>query len=370
MRTFAVTSMLVIASAGSFAVFMRAQGENLSRDPAEVSRTNGKVAHQKVNPAAQALYLKGVNAWNDRSRGGLDTAVIYFRRAIEMDPVYVESYGGLANAYVMSGYSGYRPAGAMFPKAKAAALRAIQLDSTFAPPYAALGMALTGERNFGAAESTFRRAIALDSQYPTAHQWYGILLMILGRTDEAVAETGRAARLDPLSPQIQNTYATFLSSSGQHAAALRHYQQFIDGEPDSSWVRRNPWLLTNMAAVYAANGQHDKAMRYAQRAVEINPRHPRALNALASVNDRMGNVAEARAVFARADTTNEHYAAYRALRYASEGNSDSAYIWFDRVTEWGIPVLITLGSPGSVARIRDDPRFDELMKRLGMSAGH
>ena len=369
MRTLAITSLLVIALVGSFAVFIRAQGENLQRGPAEVSRTGGKAAHQKVNPVAQAFYLKGVNAWNDRSKDGLDTAVIYFRRAIEMDPAYAESYGGLANAYVMLGYSGYRPAGAMFPKAKAAALRAIQLDSTFAPPHAALGMALTGERSFGAAESTFRKAIALDPLYPTAHQWYGILLMILGRTDEAVAETGRAARLDPLSLQIQNNYATFLSSSGQHAAALRHYQQFIGEEPDSSWVRRNPWLLTNMAGLYAANGQHDKAMRYAERAVEINPRHPRALIVLAAVHDRMGKSAEGRAIFARADTTNEHYAAYRAFRYAGEGNADSAFIWFDRVREWGVPVLISLGSPGSFAGLRDDPRFDELMKRLGMANG-
>ena len=89
-----------------------------------------------------------MTAWQDRSKSALDTAVIYFRRAAELDPSYAEAESGLANAYVMIGYSGYRPGDAMFPKAKAAALRAIQLDSMQAAPFAALGMELIWERNF------------------------------------------------------------------------------------------------------------------------------------------------------------------------------------------------------------------------------
>ncbi|MBA3343435.1 MAG: tetratricopeptide repeat protein [Gemmatimonadaceae bacterium] len=365
-RSLAIVSLLIVAIAGSLAVLRRAQGENVQRNVAARDRAVRDPRTRAVNPDAKAFYLRGMNAWSDRSKSGLDTAVVYFRRALEVDPAYAEAYAGLANAYVLLGYSGYRPSDAMFPKAKAAALRAIQLDSSFAAPYAALGMGLSGERDFRAAETAFRKAITVDPQYATAHQWYGILLMILGRTDEAVAETGRAARLDPLSLQIQNNYATFLSASGQHAAALRHYQNVVGEEPDSSWVRRNPWLLTNMASVYAANGQYQKAIRYAERAVEINPGHPRGLSVLASIYDRMEQPRMALAIFARADTTNEHYAAYRAFRYAADGNADSAFIWFDRVREWGIPVMITLGSPGSAMRIRQDPRFGDLLKRLGM----
>lgn len=318
-----------------------------------------------LNREAQVAYFRGVNAWNNRSSTSLDTAVIHFRTAIELDPIYPKAYAGLANAYVMLGYSGYRPGNAMFPKAKAAAQRAIQLDSTVSEPYAALGMELTWERNFSAAEVAFQKAISLDPGYATAHQWYGILLLIKGRRAEAVIETRRAAELDPLSLQIQNNYATFLSSSGEHAAALSHYQKAVGEEPDSAWVRRNPWLLTNMAAVYAANGRHSEALRFAEQAVEILPGHPRALSALAGVYRAMGRRAQARQVFARADTTNNHYAAYRALFHAAEGDADAAFASFDRVEDWAIPVLISLRN---LPRIDNDARYRVLLARLGMSS--
>ena len=319
-----------------------------------------------VNPAARAFYLRGVNSWNDRSKAALDTAVIYFRKATESEPDFAEAHAGLANAYVMIGYSGYRSAGAMFPKAKAAALRAIVLDSTIAAPYAALGMELTWERKFDSAEVAYRRAIKLEPSYATAHQWYGILLMILGRTQEALAETHRAAELDPLSLQIQNNYASFLYGSGQKAAALQHYQRVVGDEPDSAWVRRNPWLLTNMASVYAANGQFGKALRFGERATEILPGHPRAVYALANVYYRMGRRDEARRIFSTADTSNEHYPAYRGFMYATEGQLDSAFAWFDRVREWGIPIMISLPGLRKAQGMENDPRLPLLFERLGL----
>lgn len=319
-----------------------------------------------LDPAAQEIYLRGVNFWNDRSKSSLDSAVIYFRKAVERQPDFASAHAGLADAYVMIGYSGYRTADAMFPKAKAAALRAIDLDSTLAAPYAALGMELTWERKFAEADTIFKKALRLDPSYATAHQWYGILLMIVGRTSDAVAETGKAAELDPLSLQIQNNYASFLSGSGQNEAALRHYQKVVGDEPDSAWIRRNPWLLTNMAATYAANGLYDKALIYAKRAVEILPGHPRAVAALANVYYRMGDKEEAKRVFATADTANEHYPAYRALRYVTEGQPDSAFLWFGRVHEWGIPILIAMPGLRRSKVVGDDPRLHELFDRIGL----
>ena len=357
----AVAIVPLIVLVGSFGVFSKARDEPHVR----AAGASSAKAHL-VNSEAKAYYLRGLNSWNDRSKFSLDTAVVYFRKAIESEPDYVEANAGLANAYVMIGYSGFRPADAMFPKAKAAALRAIDLDGTIAAPYAALGMELTWERKFNAAETAYRKAIALDANYATAHQWYGILLMILSRTSDAVAETRRAAELDPLSLQIQNNYATFLSVSGQPEAALRHYQNVVGEEPDSAWVRRNPWLLTNMSKVYAANGQLDKALRFAERAVEILPDHPRALNALASVYFRMGRPDLARQVFSRANVMNEHYSAYRGFMYAKDGQPDSAFAWFDRVREWGIPILISLPELRRSPSLRDDPRLRALFDRLGL----
>jgi DNA-binding SARP family transcriptional activator len=316
--------------------------------------------------AARAAYLRGINAWNDRSKESLDTAVVYFRRATELDPEYAEAYAGLADAYAMIGYYEYRPSEAMFPKAKAAALRSMQLDNTLAPAHAAFAEELTGERDFAHAESEFRKAIELDPTYPTAHHWYATLLMILGRKPEAVAESRDAANLDPLSLKIQATYGIFLNSSGEHAAALGQFQKVVSEEPDSAWVNRDPWLLQEMSRVYLDNGQYSNAIRAIDRALKIVPRHPHALYSLALIYDQMGRRDMARSAFARADTSNENYAAYRGMLYAGEGNADSAFLWFDRVKKWGIPAMIGLQGNWHIDSVRGDPRYRALLKRIGI----
>lgn len=341
-------------------------GLTSNASPPVARAETGHPARPAVDPQARISYLRGVNAWSERSKEGLDAAVIYFRRASELDPGYAQAYAGLADAYVLLGYSGYRPADAMFPKAKAAALQGMQLDSTLAGPHAALAHELMWERDFARSEAEYRKAISLDPTYATAHQWYAILLVMLGRVPEAVAESGRAAALDPLSLQIQNTYATFLNISGEPLAALHHLQKVVGEEPDSAWVKRNPWLLTNMSAIYAANGQYKKAIRTAELALRVDPKHPRAVTALATIYVRMGKPALAWKVFARADTSNEQYPTYRGMMYARLGDVDSAFLYFDRVEKWGIPTMIGLRNDGELAPIRKDRRYSALLRRLGL----
>ena len=357
----AAAAIAVTALIAMMTLYESARGE--ARTKAEEM---GPEHGRRIQPQAARYYHAGVNLWSDRSKEGLDSAVMLFRRAVELDPLYADAYSGLANAYVMLGYSGYRPARAMFAKAHEAALRSIALDSTRAAPYAVLGMQLTGDRTFGEAEAAFRKSLQLDPRYATAHQWYGILLIILGKKQDAVAELKRAADLDPLSLQIQNNYATFLAAVGDSDAALRHYEKMVREEPDTTWVRRNPWLLTNMAGTYARSGKFDVALRAGERAVEILPAHPRSLSALAGVYMQLGDRERAWKIYARADTGNEHYAAYRAFMHLSDGNRDSAFAWFGKVKEWGIPVMIRLSSQG--ADIRKDERFTILMQKLGLGS--
>ena len=176
---------------------------------------------QAALPGARAAYLRGLNAWSDGSKAGLDSAVTYFRRATELDPAYAGAYAGLADAYVMLGYFGYRPSDAMFPQAKSAALRSIQLDSTLASALPALAYELTWERDIAGADSAFRKAIALDPTYgsaqamardptyATAHQWYTILLSILGHKPDAAVASRRAVNHDPFSLSIPVIEVTF-----------------------------------------------------------------------------------------------------------------------------------------------------------------
>jgi DNA-binding SARP family transcriptional activator/Tfp pilus assembly protein PilF len=355
-------SILIVLLIGAVAVENRQRRDHRSSLGESYARRGSRIPL----PAARDAYLRGLNAWNDRSKERLDTAVVYFRRATELDPGYADAYAGLADAYVLLGYYGYRPSDAMFPKAKAAALHSIQLDSTLAPAHAALAYELTGEQDFAGAESQFQKAITLDPTYATAHQWYATLLMILGRKPEAVAESRRAANLDPLSLKIQATYGIFLNSSGEHAAALRQFQKVVSEEPDSAWVNRDPSLLREMSRVYMDNGQYANAIRTIDRALIIVPRGPGMLYSLALIYDKMGRRDMARRAFAHADTSNENYAADRGMLYAEEGEADSAFLWFGRVKKWGIPAMIGLQSDWHIDSVRGDPRYRALVTRLGI----
>ena len=318
-------------------------------------------------PAARSSFLRGLKAWNEGSPQGVDTAVVYFRRATELDPDYAEAYAALARAYSGLGYYGYRPAEAMFRKAKAAALRSIQLDSTLASTHGALAFELIWERDFVDAESEARQAIALEPRDALAHHGYGMLLMVLGRRSEALAESRKAAALDPFSLIIQGTYGSFLNSSGEHLAALQHFQKTVGEEPDTGWVRRNPWPSDNMARVYADNGRYPEAIQTIERALKIIPLHPRVLYSLALIYDMSGRRDMAREAFARADTSNEHYSAYRGMLYAAEGDADSAFVWFNRVERWGILALVALQSDPHLTALRSDPRYSELLRRIGIA---
>jgi DNA-binding SARP family transcriptional activator/Tfp pilus assembly protein PilF len=361
-----------IVGLGSIAVIAVLVIGALTVNNRTASHTSGVAEAAALNqariplPTARDAYLLGLKAWEDRTKEGHDRAVVYFRRATELDPGYADAYAGLAEAYVRIGYFGYRPADAMFPKAKAAALRSIELDSTLSTARTALATELIWEHDFAGAESEYQKAITLDPTNATAHQWHGVLLMILRKIPESVAEESRAAELEPLSLQIQNNYATFLNASGEHLAALRHFQKTVGEEPDSAWVGRNPWVLSNMARVYADNGKYADALRMVNRALAIVPGNPRAFHTLTEIYVDMRRSDLVEGAFARADTANEQYPAYRGMVYADLGKADSAFIWFDRQVKWGIQPMLTLQSSRQHDPMRNDPRYKALLRRLGI----
>jgi tetratricopeptide (TPR) repeat protein len=201
---------------------------------------------------------------------------------------------------------------------------------------------------------------------PCRHQWYGLLLAYLGRPAEAAQQTAVAARLDPLSVQINNMLGAMLSDAGDTQGALRQFERTVNAEPDSAWVRENPWVLSNYGSVAADAGRHEQAVRLIERALQVVPSHPRPLLDLARVYLRVNDTASARAAFARADTANPQYAMYRGLFHASLGEIDSAFAWLDRVHDWSLPALITLNSSHGFGALRADPRYGRIRARLGM----
>ena len=216
MATVLTSSVLIVLLIGAVTIEKR-QGRDRRPRLAEVA------ARSSATPlsAARGAYLHALDSWSDGSKEGLDSAVVYFGRATELDPGYAAAYAGLADAYVMLAYFGYRSSDAMFPRAKEAALRSMRLDSTLASAHPALAYELTWERDFVGADSEFRKAVAFDPTqvtaqamafdpaYATAHQWYGILLMILGQKPGAVTAIRRPVSEDPFSLHVPITEISF-----------------------------------------------------------------------------------------------------------------------------------------------------------------
>ena len=260
------SSILIVLLVGAVTVETRQRLDDRASVGERTARGNSRL----VLASARDSYLRGLNAWSDGSREGLDSAVDYFRRATELDPAYAEAYAGLADAYVMLGYFGYLPSDAVFPKAKQAALRSLQLDSTLASPHPALAYELAWERDFAGANSEFRKAVALDPTYATAkaiardptyataHQWYAILLMILGDKPEVVANWVAANR-DAFSVNVPIVEITFTKWITDYPA-LAGFTSYGPGTIAGQVLNRiDDGVFTHLSARYEVtdpNGSH------------------------------------------------------------------------------------------------------------------
>src|SRR5205823_3778795 len=161
-------------------------------------------------------YLRGRYYWNQRGEG-VTKSIEYFNQAIKKDPAFALAYSGLADSYNMLGHWDVLPAQDAYPQARAAALKALDLDNTLAQAHTSLGMTkMDFGWDFAGAQHEFDLALSLNPNYATAHQWHGVLLGVLGRKDESIAEARRALELDPLSPIVGSTLAWVLYWAGRY----------------------------------------------------------------------------------------------------------------------------------------------------------
>ena len=183
-----------------------------------------------VDPDAYEAYLKGRYFWNKRDAAGLETAIEYFQRAIAADPACAEAYSGLADAYALAGHWAYgilAPQEA-FPRAKAAATRALLLNPTLSEAHTSLAFVLDQYMwDWEGAEREFRRAIELNAGYATAHHWYAYHLLMMARAGEGIAELRKAENLDPLSLVIVTDVAALLYTAHQFDDAMRQAQKAL-----------------------------------------------------------------------------------------------------------------------------------------------
>lgn len=334
----------------------------LGQQPRRSAATQAALSPQTY--AAYDSYLKGRFFWNKRTVQGFQQAVEYFQQAIAKDPSYARAYAGLADSYAMMSTYGVVPQNEFMPKARAAALRALEIDEKLAEAHASL--ALIAEQydwDWQAAEREFRRAIQLDSNYATAHHWYAEFLAFQGRFDEALAESERARQLDPLSLIIAADNGAILYFSRQYDRAIEKFRTVLDMDPNfprarlviyayiqkgqftdalvetEKWQRNDdgPWTWATEAYLYWKWARQDQSQRALNRLEQWTRAHKSDFNPML------------------------------VQAYAGMDKKDAAIALLQKAFATHANIIATLKVDPLFDSLRSDPRFQELARRAGLA---
>jgi TolB-like protein/DNA-binding winged helix-turn-helix (wHTH) protein/Flp pilus assembly protein TadD len=317
-----------------------------------------------IDPATYEDYLKGRYFWSKRTADGLKKAVDYFTQAIAREPNYAAAYSGLADTYALLGDWQYAvmPTKEAVPRAKAAALKALELDDTLGEAHNSLGFCLDGfDWNFDAADREFRRAIELSPGYAPAHHWYAWHLALLGRNDDALAEMRKAASLDPLSLNINSDLAELLLIAHLPDESIQQSRKTIDMDPAFSAAHNQ------LAQGYLAKHRYAEAIAELQKAIQLSGDSPIFTANLARAYIAANKKADAVDLLndlKRSSVPGFPLAAEIAMVYTALGDKDQAMTWLEKGYEERF-------NPGVLLRpcfdpLRSDLRFQALVRRIGL----
>jgi len=316
-----------------------------------------------VNPEAYESYLKGRYFWNKRTADGLKAALAYFQQAIEQDPKYAQAYSGLADTYTLLGdwqYAVMTPKEAL-PKAKAAAIKALELDSELGEAHTSLAVCLDGfDWDFDAAEKEFQRAIELNPGYATAHHWYAWHLSHIGRNEEAIAEMRKAENLDPLSLIINADLAELLVLARSYDESIQQSRKTIEMDPNFALAHNQ------LGQAYFQKQMYGPAIAELEKSVQLSGGSPTCIANLARAYAASGRRSEAEKLLSdlkKRSSPSASLASQIAIVYAALGDRDQAMNWLEKGYEERF-------NPGVLLRpgfdpLRSDSRFQNLLHRIG-----
>jgi DNA-binding winged helix-turn-helix (wHTH) protein/TolB-like protein/Flp pilus assembly protein TadD len=336
--------------------------EDISRDIFDNLRLKLNVEEKKRLEAYRS-YLKGRNAWNKRTEEGLRQGVELFQQAIDTDPSYAPAYAGLADCYnMLVVYGGRQPKDA-FPKAKEAAIKALEIDETLAEAHTSLAfIKFRWDRDRVEAEREFQQAIKLKPSYAPAHQWYSSYLVALERFDEAIAEAQKTQVLEPLSFVASSHLGWIYYLSGQSDRAIDQCSKILNLDPNSFPALRYRGLA------YEQKGMYQEAIADFQKGVKLSG-SPLMLALLGHAYAVSGHKAEAQNVLGelRDLQSRRFVSSYTvAAIYAGLGEKDQAFKWLEKAYEEGDIWLMNLKVDPIFSKIRTDRRFPDLLSRAGL----
>ncbi len=315
-----------------------------------------------IDPASYQAYLLGRYYWNKRTPDALAKAEGYFQDAVIQDPKNAFAFAGLADTYVLDAlFAANLPPDEASRKAREAALHAIELDDSLAEAHcSAAYIRFFKDWDFAGAEAEFRRALQLNPNFATAHQWYAEMLTVLGRHDEAIAQIRQAEALDPFAPVLHHVAGQILQDARQYSQALEEYRKVETG---SDWT----WTHVGAALAHRRLGEYGEALKELRAAAKLNSSQldPSAVDAL----DRAYAKSGARGFFAQSIIAFRQYPhpAYdRALDYAALGEKEKAFASLEEAyRNHDLDVLSLVSSP-ELDQLRSDPRYLDLKKRTGL----
>jgi TolB-like protein/DNA-binding winged helix-turn-helix (wHTH) protein/Flp pilus assembly protein TadD len=317
---------------------------------------------RRVNPEAYQAYLQGKYYASKWTEEGFKKAAASFRQAIDLDPTYASDYEGLADVHTGEALFGLRPPTEAFPVAKAAALKALELDDGLAEAHAALGqIKLAFDWDWSGAEQELKRAIVLNPNSSTAHFYYGLFLTAMGRSNEAVRETRKALELDPLTPSMNVQLGWVLYYARRHDESIAQLRKTLELAPDFSYA--NMELGWN----YAQKRMYPEAVMECQRAVSLMPEEQVTLGSCGNVYGLTGRRQEALNLLDRLKkvSVRSYLDPYNvAMLYDGLGDTNRTMEWLDRAYRERSSSLYALRIELFSDRLRGDPRFRDLLRRM------
>jgi TolB-like protein/DNA-binding winged helix-turn-helix (wHTH) protein/Tfp pilus assembly protein PilF len=316
-----------------------------------------------VDPAAHEDYIKGRYYWNKRTEEGLKRGIQYFQQAIDIEPNYAEAYDGLADCWQGLAWYGYMPSKDGFLRARAAATKALELNGSMAEAQATLAhVSANYDFDWKAAEDGYRRAIALNPNYATAHHWYGDLLSAMGRPEQAIAESQRARELDPLSPLINAWLGWRYQFARRYDQAIVEYRKALDLDPSFAPAH----LLLGQA--YEQKKMLKEATAELEQAVKLSGGGAVYLASLAHAYGVAGSRSDALKLIRQLENlaAQQRVSSYDvALAFVGVDDKDQAFSWLEKAVSDHAGRLMFLNVEPRFDSVRSDPRYAELARRLG-----
>jgi serine/threonine protein kinase len=316
------------------------------------------------NAEAYQLYLKGRYHWNRWTQEGFNKGIEYFQQAVEKDPNYALAYSGLADSYVLLGWNSYQAPKDAFTKAKAAAVKAVQLDESLTEAHTSLAAPLwLYDWHWVEAQTEFKRSLQLCLTYPTANHWYAEYLMTMGRGEEAISQIKHSQNLDPLSLIINVAVGWSFYFGRRYDEAIEQLQKTLELEPNYPVTH---WIL---GLVYRETGRYEMAVTEGEKGVALSGGSPLMRAALAQSCGKANKKKEAIEILVGlTKLAKQQYVApyFFAGIHVGMGENYQALEYLERAYGEKSHWLIYLHIDPGMDPLRDDPRFQDLLRRVAL----